>query len=130
MGSSSTPARAGGISRAAGLRFLLDVSCVIIFVIVGRRNHGETTDAEGTLRTAAPFLLALVCAWLGSRAWLAPSALATGVVLWVATAAVGLGIRRFVFDDGTATPFVIVATLVLGLLLVGTRLPKRRIVRR
>jgi hypothetical protein len=52
------------------------------------------------------------------------------VVLWVATAAVGLGIRRFVFDGGTATPFVIVATLVLGLLLVGTRLPKRPIVRR
>ncbi|MEY4069364.1 MAG: hypothetical protein RLZZ332_1700 [Actinomycetota bacterium] len=130
MASASMPKQAGGITRAAGLRFILDVSCVVIFVIVGRRNHGETTDADGTLRTAAPFLLALVCAWLGSRAWRAPSALATGVVLWVATAAVGLGIRRFVFGDGTATPFVIVATLVLGLLLVGTRLPKRRVARR
>jgi len=38
---------------------------------------------------------------------------------------VGLGIRRLVFGDGIATPFVIVATLVLGLLLVGTRLQKR-----
>jgi len=42
------------------------------------------------------------------------------------TTAVGLGIRRFVFGDGIATPFVIVATLVLGLLLVGTRIQKRQ----
>jgi uncharacterized membrane protein (GlpM family) len=111
--------------RAATLRFLLDLTCVVIFVVVGRRNHGESTDAEGTLRTAAPFLIALVGAWIGARAWRAPRTIATGVVLWVVTATVGLGIRRFVFDDGTATPFVVVATVVLGLLLVGTRLPKR-----
>jgi hypothetical protein len=34
-------------------------------------------------------------------------------------------VRRFVFGDGTATPFVVVATLVIGLLVVGTRLPER-----
>ncbi|MFZ8967220.1 MAG: DUF3054 family protein [Ilumatobacteraceae bacterium] len=49
------------------------------------------------------------------------------MVLWVVTAGVGLVIRRFVFGDGIATPFVIVATLVLGLLLVGTRLQKRSV---
>ncbi|MFM1838638.1 MAG: DUF3054 domain-containing protein [Ilumatobacteraceae bacterium] len=111
--------------RAASLRFILDVVCVVIFVIVGRRNHDETTDAVGTLRTAAPFLIALLGAWVGSKAWRAPRALSTGVVLWIVTAGVGLGIRRFVFGDGIATPFVIVATLVLGLLLVGTRLQRR-----
>ncbi|MGA1291046.1 MAG: DUF3054 domain-containing protein [Ilumatobacteraceae bacterium] len=111
--------------RAASLRFILDVVCVVIFVIVGRRNHDETADAVGTLRTAAPFLIALLGAWVGSKAWRAPRALSTGVVLWIVTAGVGLGIRRFVFGDGIATPFVIVATLVLGLLLVGTRLQRR-----
>jgi peptidoglycan/LPS O-acetylase OafA/YrhL len=111
--------------RAASLRFILDVVCVVIFVIVGRRNHDETTDAVGTLRTTAPFLIALLGAWVGSKAWRAPRALSTGVVLWIVTAGVGLGIRRFVFGDGIATPFVIVATLVLGLLLVGTRLQRR-----
>ena len=111
--------------RAAALRFILDIICVVIFVIVGRRNHNETTDAVGTLRTAAPFLIALLGAWVGAKAWRAPRALSTGVVLWLVTTAVGLGIRRFVFGDGIATPFVIVATLVLGLLLVGTRLQKR-----
>ena len=111
--------------RVATLRFILDVICVAIFVIVGRRNHNETTDAVGTLRTTAPFLIALVGAWVGAKAWRAPRALSTGVVLWIVTTAVGLGVRRLVFGDGIATPFVIVATLVLGLLLVGTRLQKR-----
>jgi peptidoglycan/LPS O-acetylase OafA/YrhL len=113
--------------RAASLRFILDVVCVVIFVIVGRRNHDEPTDAAGTLRTTAPFLIALLGAWVGAKAWRAPRALSTGVVLWVVTAGVGLGIRRFVFGDGIATPFIIVATLVLGLLLVGTRLQKRSV---
>ncbi len=113
--------------RVAGLRFMLDVVCTVIFVIIGRRNHDESTDAVGTLRTAAPFLIALLGAWVGAKAWRAPRALATGVVLWIVTVVVGLGVRRFVFGDGTATPFVIVATLVLGLLLVGTRLPRRPI---
>jgi NADH:ubiquinone oxidoreductase subunit 4 (subunit M) len=115
-----TPAR-----RAATLRFILDVICVVIFVIVGRRNPNETTDAVGTVRTAAPFLIALLGAWVGAKAWRSPRTLSTGVVLWIVTTGVGLGIRRFVFGDGIATPFVIVTTLVLGLLLVGTRLQKR-----
>ncbi|MEY4400771.1 MAG: hypothetical protein RL072_636 [Actinomycetota bacterium] len=111
--------------RGAVLRFMLDVTCVVIFVIIGRRNHGESTGSGDTLRTAAPFVIALVGAWIGARAWRFPRALATGVVLWIVTAAVGLGIRRLVFRDGIATPFIVVATIVLGLLLVGTRLPKR-----
>lgn len=115
-----TPSR-----RVATLRFLLDVVCILIFVIIGRRNHGEDADPGGTLRTALPFLIALTGAWIGAKAWRAPRAMSTGVVLWIVTVTVGLGIRRFAFGDGTATAFVIVATLVIGLLLVGTRLPRR-----
>ncbi|MFM8994193.1 MAG: DUF3054 domain-containing protein [Actinomycetota bacterium] len=115
-----TPAR-----RVATLRFILDVVCIVLFVIIGRRNHGETTDAVGTVRTALPFLIALSGAWVGAKAWRAPRSLTTGIILWIVTVVVGLGIRRFAFGDGTAAAFVIVATLVIGLLLVGTRLPKR-----
>ena len=113
------------VPRAAATRFVLDVVCILLFVMIGRRNHGESTDAAGTLRTALPFLIALTGAWVGARAWRAPRSLATGVLLWVSTVVVGLGVRRFAFGDGTATPFVVVATLVIGLLLVGTRLPER-----
>lgn len=113
------------VRRTAILRYILDLVCILIFVIVGRRNHNESGDAIGTLRTAAPFLIALTGAWIGTKAWRTPRSLIIGVVLWVVTTVVGLGMRRLAFGDGTATPFVIVATLVLGLLLVGTRLPKR-----
>ncbi len=111
--------------RVAGLRFILDVACIFIFVVVGRRNHESPATVSGTLTTAAPFLIALVGAWLGARAWKMPRALSTGVVLWIVTVVVGMFVRRFVFNDGTATSFVLVTALVLGLLLVGTRLPKR-----
>ena len=112
-------------ARIAGLRFILDVACIFIFVVVGRRNHEESATVSGTLTTAAPFLIALVGAWLGARAWKMPRALSTGAVLWIVTVVVGMFVRRFVFNDGTATSFVLVTALVLGLLLVGTRLPKR-----
>ena len=112
--------------RAAATRYILDVVCIVIFVIVGRRNHNESTEAVGVFRTAAPFLIALSGAWIGAKAWRAPRALIVGVVLWVVTTIVGLGMRRFAFGDGIALPFVIVATSVLGLLLVGTRLPRPR----
>jgi hypothetical protein len=48
-------------------------------------------------------------------------ATATGVTVWLATAAIGLLLRRVVWDRGTALSFVIVATVVLGVLLVGWR---------
>ena len=41
----------------------------------------------------------------------------------------GLELRHFVFDRGTATPFVIVATLVLGAFIVGGRFAVRRLIR-
>ena len=112
-------------ARVAALRFILDVACIFIFVVVGRRTHEEPATVAGTIGTAAPFLIALVGAWLGARAWKMPRALSTGVVLWIVTVVVGMFVRRFVFGDGTATSFVLVTALVLGLLLVGTRLPKR-----
>jgi hypothetical protein len=48
-------------------------------------------------------------------------ATATGVTVWLATVVIGLLLRRIVWDRGTAISFVIVATVVLGALLVGWR---------
>ena len=80
--------------RGAVLRFVLDVICVVIFVIVGRRNHGESTDSSDTVRTAAPFLIALVGAWIGARAWRAPRALATGVVISIVVSLLAWWLRK------------------------------------
>ncbi len=46
---------------------------------------------------------------------------ATGVVIWLTTVIAGMLLRRFVFDRGTALPFIIVATLFTGFFLVGWR---------
>jgi hypothetical protein len=41
--------------------------------------------------------------------------------VWLATVAMGLVLRRFVWDRGTAFSFVVVTTLVLGALILGWR---------
>ena len=95
---------------------------MLLFVAVGRRNHDESAGISGVVEVALPFLIALISGWLVTRAWRSPQALSTGVVIWLITVVLGLALRNFLFDRGTATPFIIVATLVLGVLLVGRRL--------
>jgi hypothetical protein len=94
---------------------------VVLFVAIGRRNHDEGTAIDGIAIVAAPFLIALVGAWLSSRAWRTPGSMRTSVIVWLVTVFGGLELRYFVFDRGTARPFVIVATLVLGAFIVGGR---------
>ena len=107
---------------------VIDIVSVIVFVAVGRKNHDESGSIyTGTLRVAAPFLAALVVGWLAARAWRAPVAARTGIVVWLVTVVGGLLLRRFVFDRGIAVPFIIVASLFTLLLLVGWRLLAARI---
>ena len=103
----------------------LDIFSVLLFVAVGRRNHNESAGVSGVVEVALPFLIALVCGWVVTRAWRTPHALTTGVVIWLTTVVGGLFLRNLLFNRGTATPFIIVATVVLGVLLVGRRLIMR-----
>ena len=102
---------------------------MVVFVAIGRRNHDESTAIDGIATVAAPFLIALAVAWLSSRAWRTPGSMRTSLIVWLVTVFGGLELRHFVFDRGTATPFVIVATLVLGVLIVGGRFAVRRLIR-
>jgi hypothetical protein len=105
------------VPLAAGL----DVFFVALFVAVGRRNHDEDPGIAGLVETAAPFLIGLVVAWILVRAWRTPTDLASGVWIWLITVAGGMLLRRTVFDRGTAVSFVIVATVFLGMFLLGWR---------
>ena len=105
----------------------LDVFVVVLFVAIGRRNHDETSAFVDVLETGAPFLIGLAVAWLAVRAWKRPTALVTGIAIWPATVLVGMIARRTIFDRGTATPFVVVATVFLGVFLVGWRAAARAI---
>lgn len=103
-----------------------DVVSVIVFVAIGRRNHDEDAGISGILGTAAPFLIALVIAWIAFRVWRMPLDARRGLQIWIATVALGMVLRNLVFDDGTATAFVIVATVFLGVVFTGWRAVARR----
>ena len=100
----------------------LDTFVVVLFVAIGRREHEQDSAIAGLIETAAPFLIALALAWLVLRVWNRPTEWRTGVGVWAIVVVAGMLLRNLVFDDGTATAFVIVATLFLALFIVGWRL--------
>jgi hypothetical protein len=110
--------------RTVFLAAALDAAAVVVFVAVGRRNHDEGSALGGIVETAAPFLIGLAVAWLTTRAWKRPASLLTGLAVWPITVLVGMVVRRTVFDEGTATSFVIVATLFLGACFLGWRVAR------
>ena len=72
----------------------LDVASLLLFVVIGRRNHEEGESVAGIVETAAPFLIGLAVAWLVVRAWRWPTALLTGLALWPITVLPTCGILR------------------------------------
>jgi len=112
--------------RQIALAATLDVVAIVAFVAIGRRTHDEGNALSGLVRVAAPFLIGLAVGWVVARAWKAPTSTTTGMVVWPVTVTVGMVLRRFLFDDGTALPFIIVASAFTGLLLVGWRSIYRR----
>ena len=113
--------------RAVITAAIVDVVAVVVFVAIGRRNHDEGTALSGVLGVAAPFLIALGISWIGLRTWREPFNRASFIATWIITVFVGLLLRRVVFDRGIATPFIIVATITLGVLLAIGRLLSRRL---
>ncbi len=118
----------GGTSRAPGgattVAFYpavaVDVICVLLFAILGRSSHAEATDLTGVLRTAWPFLAGCLLGLVASRSWRHPGSLRTGVVVWLCTVVGGIALR-LASGDTAQLPFVVVATVILALLLVGWR---------
>jgi chromate transport protein ChrA len=110
------------VVRVVAWSAVADVVSIVVFVALGRKNHDEGGNiVTGTLKVAAPFLIALALGWLAARAWKSPTSLTTGVQIWVVTVVAGMLLRHFVFDRGTALPFIIVASGFTLLFLVGWR---------
>lgn len=106
---------------------VIDVVAVVVFVVIGQRNHDGSSDVYGIINLAAPFLFALLTSWVGLRTWRGPFNRASFVATWVITVAGGLFLRRVIFDRGIATAFIIVAVITLGLLLGLGRLLSRKL---
>jgi len=115
--------------RSAWLAVLLDVCCVLAFVVIGRASHTEGQTLTGIVLTGWPFLCGLAAGWVFSRAWRHPLALRpAGLAVWLSTAALGM-VLRVVSGQGTAVAFVVVALAFLGLFLLGWRLLARLVSR-
>ena len=101
--------------------FALDAALVAGFAATGRASHDSDVWA-GLWQTAWPFLAGLAAGWLATRAWRTPSAvMRSGLGIWASTVVGGM-LLRALSGQGTALPFVIVATLTLAVLLLGWRL--------
>ncbi len=108
--------------RSARVAVVLDVGCVLVFVIIGRASHTRGESLAGIASTAWPFLCGLAAGWAAARAWRRPFALRpAGLVIWLCTVALGM-ILRVVSGQGTAAAFIAVALAFLGLFLLGWRL--------
>jgi hypothetical protein len=99
----------------------VDAACVLVFCAVGRRSHDEGLNVAGIATTAWPFLSGTAVGWLAARAWRRPTVVApTGVVVWLCTVAVGMLLRKAT-SAGVAASFVVVASTVTAVLLLGWR---------
>jgi hypothetical protein len=108
-------------NRSAALAFLADVVLVVIFCAIGRRSHAEGITLAGVAHTSWPFLTGTVAGWALSRGWRRPTALnPTGLVVWISTIVIGMLLRK-ASTQGVAVSFVIVASTVTAVFLLGWR---------
>lgn len=109
----------GGVALAA----VLDIAVVLLFAGIGRASHHEANPVLDSLVTAWPFLVGAAVGWLIARlAWqVAPLTVRRGWPVWISAVAVGM-ILRVLVGRGTEPSFIVVATIFLGLFLLGWRL--------
>jgi len=124
--SDRTPNSAASIVTAVAL----DAVLIMVFVLIGRRNHEEALALGGIAHTAWPFLVGAALGWLATRAWRSPFRLwPTGTVIWAATVGGGM-VLRVASGQGVQLAFVIVAALTLAAMLLGWRLAALFVTRR
>ena len=98
-----------------------DAVAIVVFAVIGRANHHESTGPSGVWHTVWPFLLGAALGLAATAyARVSPTAIRTGVRVWVWTLVIGMVVRAAT-GGGTAVAFVVVAAIVLGVFLVGWR---------
>lgn len=100
-----------------------DILAIMLFVLIGKREHQLDASFVDSLITAAPFVIAwlLVGGTTGVFNAEAYSRLGKTVVyitlIWLVAGSLGLALRAFIFQEGVSMPFIIV-TLVSNLILL------------
>jgi Protein of unknown function (DUF3054) len=112
--------------RSAAGAAAADLGCVLLFVVIGRANHHAGGGAAGLWDTFWPFATGALAGLLATRFWRRPTALATGVGVWLGTVAIGM-LLRVLAGQGTEFAFILVALAFLGLFQLGWRLLWQRL---
>lgn len=132
MSTSTRVAPAAAARLSMTVSALFDLIAVTVFVLIGRADHERGFAITGVLQTLWPFVVGAAAGWsivyvfshVGSSDWFGhhfrPERLPAGTVIWICTVVVGM-ILRVLLHQGVATRFVIVATIALGLFLLGWR---------
>lgn len=105
----------------AVIALAVDLAMIVLFAAMGRASHDEGSAVGGTLLVAAPFLIGYVVAAAVTRLDRTPLSITRAALTWFPAIVLGMLLRRFVFDRGTAVAFVIVAFVTTGVLIVGWR---------
>lgn len=99
-----------------------DAAMILVFAAVGRDAHQRGDVVTGVLLTAWPFLAGAALGWIIARGWRQPlSVRRTGLAVWLGSVAGGMVLRALT-GQTVVLPFVIVALVSLGILLLGYRL--------
>lgn len=109
----------------------VDAVLVVVFSTFGRGAHSEGLGLAQVWGTAWPFLVGLAVGWLIVLATRrSPGAVASGVLVWVATVVVGMVIRGI--GDGRVPhwSFILVAASVTAIFLIGWRVIRAALLRR
>ena len=112
-------------TRRPYIAAVVDLVLVVIFCIIGRRSHDEADAVTGLLHTAWPFVAGAVVGWAATWALYRDKfdaflIVPTGIIVWVSTVVIGM-VLHVVSGQGTAFSFIVVATIVLGVFLLGWR---------
>lgn len=104
---------------------LLDLVLVGVFATLGRLSHYGEITLSGWWTTAWPFLAGTALAWVAlTTSHRRPAAVTSGLLVWTGALVGGMALRQL-SGQGTAVSFVVVATVVLGILLVLPRVGAR-----
>lgn len=116
----STPGKPA--ARKSAVAGVLDALMILVFAGIGRDAHERGDIITGVFATAWPFLAGAAVSWLAVRLWRNPFSLwPAGVAVWLGAVGIGM-ILRAATGQTVVLPFVIVALLSLGFLLLGWRL--------
>ncbi|MBY6412947.1 DUF3054 domain-containing protein [Rhodococcus sp. BP-252] len=111
--------------RSPIIAAVVDLVLVLVFCAIGRRSHDEANVMAGLFHTAWPFVVGAVIGWIATVTLYRDKfdaflVLPTGILVWVSTVLVGM-ILRVVSGQGTAFSFIVVASTVLAVFLLGWR---------